>query len=114
MKGNVENNVEDNVEDNVKARLQMRDLDSKTRPWQHDKAWIRLPAQFILLITEYARERPTFFVHAFFVLALVAFGVWLAISSSRGHPSAAPIIVESITAVAWGVYTAAARKLRDI
>ncbi|KAI0813211.1 hypothetical protein GGR55DRAFT_636556 [Xylaria sp. FL0064] len=110
----MEYNVENNVEDNVEATLRMRDLDSKTRLWQHDKAWIRLPAQFILSITEYTREQPTFFVHAFFVLALVAFGVWLAVSSSRGHPSSAPIIVESITAVAWGVYAAAARKLRDI
>ncbi|KAI0537252.1 hypothetical protein GGR58DRAFT_353767 [Xylaria digitata] len=40
-------NVQDNIEDNVEAPLLLRDLDSQTPLWQHDNAWIRLPARFI-------------------------------------------------------------------
>jgi hypothetical protein len=34
------------VEDNEETQaLQGRDLESRTRPWQHDKAWIRVPSK---------------------------------------------------------------------
>jgi hypothetical protein len=36
--------VEDNEETQV---LQGRDLESRTRPWQHDKTWIRVPSKIM-------------------------------------------------------------------
>ncbi|KAI2631191.1 hypothetical protein GGS21DRAFT_168535 [Xylaria nigripes] len=39
--------VRDNVEDNVQAPLSLGNMDSKTPLWQHDNAYIRLPAKII-------------------------------------------------------------------
>lgn len=35
------------MEDNEEASLLGHDLDSWTRPWEHDNGWIRLPAQLV-------------------------------------------------------------------
>ena len=94
-----------NVANNVEASLRVQDLDRKTPLRQHDNAWIRVPAQWLhKVISSISSIFSIHPVHILFVLLLIGFGVWLAISTSSGHVSLAPLIIEIITVVAWGIY----------
>ncbi|KAJ8126061.1 hypothetical protein O1611_g7576 [Lasiodiplodia mahajangana] len=116
--------MEDNVEDNVEASLPVRDLDSKTPLWQHDNAWVRVPAQWLHRGRDALREASEsiglgallseliFSEHIIFILLLIGFGIWLAISISRGRVSPAPLVVELVTVGAWAIYAGAKRRMR--
>ncbi|KAI1289030.1 hypothetical protein F5Y03DRAFT_378531 [Xylaria venustula] len=92
-----------NVEDNIEAPLLGHDLDSRTPLWQHDNAWIRLPAQFIRAMWLIIKEQSS--LNILFLLVLAIVGILLSISISTGNFPLVLIMIESCTAIAWAIYS---------
>ena len=88
----------------MEAQLLLQDVDSHTKPWQHDNACIRLPAQLIrnicLSILALLRLK-----HTIFILVMIPTGIFLSISIVRGEFPLAPLMVGSFVTIAWGIYS---------
>ena len=92
--------AEDNVEDSVEAAHLLRDIDSRTPPWQHDSAWIRLPAQFIRWIV------CQVLIEVCFILTQVAAAVllWVSIKNTRYDLWLLLAVLEAFIVIAWAIY----------
>ena len=92
----------ENVENNEQRPLVGRNLNSRTPLSQHDKSYIRLPAQLIRWLT----PRPVRIIIWFCLLAtMIVNGVFLGIALSRKESWLSWLVVEVASIFLWAVVT---------
>ncbi|KAH8632502.1 hypothetical protein CC77DRAFT_1021630 [Alternaria alternata] len=94
----------ENVENNEQTSLLGGNLDSWTPLWQHDNAWIRLPAQLTLSPARY---------HVLFSMLFISTGIPLCIGLSRKELPWPLLLLDSFILIAWAIFSRLAYNLDD-
>ncbi|KAJ4329336.1 hypothetical protein N0V84_000231 [Fusarium piperis] len=92
-----------NIEDNDQvARLQGHDIDASTPLWQHDKAWIRRPAQIVRAAWQSQFMSKLSFItshYAYFIIVcLIASTIFWGSSSGIAYVDSLFLVVSAMTA----------------
>ncbi|KAL6353744.1 hypothetical protein LRP88_12735 [Fusarium phalaenopsidis] len=92
-----------NIEDNDQvARLQGHDIDASTPLWQHDKAWIRRPAQLVRAAWQSQFLSKLSFITShyayFIIICLIASLIFWGSSSAIGYVDSLFLVVSTMTA----------------